>query len=208
LIVDAHDRAAKGNTTYDAAAKARSVIANVAAQNQALAEIGAPPMEATIAPGRATASVKVTGKMLAADFPLIARDWDPAANDRALDSIKAGADYDAHWKCQRCAYEWVAPVSRRTIRQTRCERCSTERADGQNSLAAMHPTLVREWDFARNGALRPDRIKVTYDKAVGWICAEDPEHPPYRMSPFTRAKRPIGCSLCRRRAATEERRAA
>jgi len=57
-------------------------------------------------------------------------------------------------------------------------------------------------DIARNGALRPDRIKATYDKAVGWICADDPEHPPYRMSPFTRAKRPIGCSLCRRRAAS------
>lgn len=108
----------------------------------------------------------------------------------------------------RCAYEWVAPVSRRTMRQTRCERCSTERADGKNSLAALHPTLVREWDVERNGALRPDRIKATYDKAVGWICADDPEHPPYRMSPFTRAKRPIGCSLCRRRAKAEERRAA
>ncbi len=202
LIVDAHDRAAKGTATYMAAAKARSVIANVAAQNEALAEIGAPPMEATIAPGRATASVKVTGKMLAADFPLIARDWDPAANDRALASIKAGADYPAHWKCHRCAYEWVAPVSRRTMRQTRCERCSTERADGKNSLAALHPTLVREWDVARNGALRPDRIKATYDKAVGWICTDDPEHPPYRMSPFTRAKRSIGCSLCLRRAAS------
>ncbi len=208
LIVDAHDRAAKGKATYDAAAKARSVIAHVAAQNQALAEIGAPPMEATIAPGRATASVKVTGKMLAADFPLIARDWDPAANDRALASIKAGSDYEAHWRCHRCAYEWVAPVSRRTMRQTRCERCSTERADGKNSLAALHPMLVREWDVERNGALRPDRIKVTYDKAVGWICPDDPEHPPYRMSPFTRAKRPIGCSRCRRRATAAAARAA
>lgn len=132
LFVDAHDRAAKGKATYDAAAKARSVIANVAAQNQALAEIGAPQMEATIAPGRATASVKVTGKMLAADFPLIARDWDPAANDRAPASIKA----------------------------------------------------------------------------VGWIYADDAEHPPYRMSPSTRAKRPIGCSLCVRRAASTAARSA
>ena len=205
LIVDAHDRAAKGKATYDAAAKARSVIANVAAQNEALAEIGAPPMQATIAPGRATASVKVAGKMLEADFPLIARDWDAPANDRALASIKAGADYPAHWKCHRCAYEWVAPVTRRTMRQTRCERCSTERADGKNSLAARHPTLVREWDIERNGALRPDRIKATYDKAVGWICQEDPEHPPYRMSPLTRAKRPIGCSLCARRRASQAR---
>ena len=41
--------------------------------------------------------------------------------------------------------------------------------------------------------------EATYDSAVGWICAEDPGHPPYRMSPFTRAKRSNGCSLCARR---------
>ena len=118
-----------------AAAKARAVIANVAAQSQALAEIGAPPIEATVSPGRKTASVKVAGKMLEADFPLIARDWNA-------------------------------------------------------------------------GPLRPDRIKATYAKAVGWICADDPEHPPYRMSPLTRGKRPVGCSLCRRRATTTAARAA
>ena len=194
LIVDAHDRAAKGRATYMAAAKARSVIANVASQNQALAEIGAPPMEATVAAGRTTASVKVAGKMLT-DFPLIARDWD---DQRPIASVKAGADHVANWKCHRCGYRWSAPVSRRTIRQTRCERCSTERADGKNSLAALHPHLVREWDVSANGPLRPDRIKATYDKTVGWICPDDPEHPPYRMSPFTRARREVGCSLCRR----------
>ena len=56
-------------------------------------------------------------------------------------------------------------------------------------------------DAAANGPLRPDRIKSTYDKTVGRICPDDPEHPPYRMSPFTRIKRPVGCTLCRRRAA-------
>jgi hypothetical protein len=95
LIVDAHDRAAKGTATYMATAKARSVIANVAAQNQALAEIGLPPLQATVSPGHTTASVKVAGKMLT-DFPLVARDWDPSANDRPLASVKAGSGYDAH----------------------------------------------------------------------------------------------------------------
>jgi hypothetical protein len=207
IIVDAHDRAAMGNATYMAAAKARSVIANVAALNQELAEVGLPPMRATVAAGRTTASVKVAGKMLG-DFPLIARDWDPTANHRPLSTVRAGTDYRAHWTCHRCGHTWVAPVAQRTIRQTRCERCSTERADGKNSLAAVHPTLVREWDTAANVPLRPDRIKATYDKAVSWICPDDPEHQPYRMSPFTRAKQTVGCSLCRRKAKAEERRAA
>jgi len=181
-----------------AAAKARSVIANVAAQNAALAGLGRPPLVATASPGRSTASVKVRGRMLS-DFPLVARDWDAAANDRPLGTVRAGEDHRAHWRCHRCDHAWVAPVSQRTMRQTRCQRCSTERADGRTSLAALHPGLVAEWDAVANAPLRPERIKVSYDRTVSWVCRDDPGHPPYRMSPFTRAKVPVGCPLCRRR---------
>ena len=98
IIVDAHDRATRGTATYMAAAKARSVIANVAAQNGQLAILGHPALAATVAPGRTTASVKVKGKMLERDFPLVARDWDAKANTRLLPSITAGSSYKAHWK--------------------------------------------------------------------------------------------------------------
>lgn len=199
LIVDAHDRATRGTATYMAAAKARSVIANVAAQNGQLAVLGHPALAATVAPGRTTASVKVKGKMLERDFPLVARDWDPVANNRPLATVAAGAGFDAHWKCHRCAYEWVAQVAQRTCRQTRCARCYTERADGKNSLAAVHPELLGEWDAATNAPLRPDRIKATYDKAVTWRCRDDASHPTYKMSPSTRAKRPTGCPICRQK---------
>ena len=199
LIIDAHTRATQGTATYMAAAKARSVIANVAAQNDALAALGHPPLVATVAPGRKTASVKVTGLMLERDFPLVARDWDAEANDRPSASVTAGSGYEAHWTCHRCGHGWVAPVVQRTCRQTRCQRCSTERADGKDSLAAVHPELAAEWDAGANGALRPARIKATYDKAVTWRCRDDPGHPPYRMSPFTRAKMPTGCPICRKK---------
>ena len=143
--------------------------------------------------------MKVKGKMLERDFPLVARDWDPVANNRPLATVAAGAGFDAHWKCHRCAYEWVAQVAQRTCRQTRCARCCTERADGKNSLAAVHPELLGEWDAATNAPLRPDRIKATYDKAVTWRCRDDASHPTYKMSPSTRAKRPTGCPICRQK---------
>ena len=197
LIIDAHNRASQGTATYMAAAKARSVIANVAAQNGELASIGHPPIVASVAPGRKTASVKVKGKMLEHDFPLVARDWDAAANSRPLSGVPAGSGYEAHWKCHRCEHQWVAPVAQRTCRQTRCQRCYTERSDGKNSLAAVHPELVGEWDAEANVPLRAERIKATYDKAVSWRCRDDPTHPTYKMSPFTRAKKPRGCPICR-----------
>jgi hypothetical protein len=199
LIIDAHNRATQGTATYMAAAKARSVIANVAAQNDELAAIGHPPIVASVAPGRKTASVKVKGKMLGQVFPLVARDWDAKANTRLLPSITAGSSYKAHWKCHRCAYEWVAPVNQRTCRQTRCARCSTERADGRNSLAAVHPDLVAEWDAEANAPRRAGQIKATYDKAVTWRCRDDATHPAYKMSPFARAKKPTGCPICRKK---------
>lgn len=42
--------------------------------------------------------------------------------------------------------------------------------------------------------------KATYDKTVSWRCLEDPT---YRMSPLTRAKMSIGCSICRQQARAE-----
>lgn len=54
---------------------------------------------------------------------------------------------------------------------------------------------MAEWDPLANAPLRPDRIKLTYDKAAAWHCA-DPDHPSYRMSPWTRSKVAFGCHHC------------
>lgn len=114
-----------------------------------------------------------------------------------LATVAAGSNYLAAWRCHRCGHRWRAEVNQRTKRLTRCQRCHTERADERNSLAAVRPKLVAEWDAEANRPLRPERIKATYDKAVVWRCLTDPAHPPYRMSPATRARRTIGCPVHR-----------
>jgi hypothetical protein len=126
-------------------------------------------VEVTISPGRKTASIKVKGVPLTA-FRLVLRDWDEAANDRRPKSLTSGSGYKARWKCHRCGHTWEAPAAHRTVRQTRCQRCSTEHADGLNALASV-------------------RLDI-------------------RMSPFTRAKLPVGGPLCRRKAKAEAERAA
>jgi hypothetical protein len=199
LIAEAHYRSIGANTAYMGAAKIRSILANIAAQTAELVALGRPPIVATITPGKKIPSVKVKGLMLERDFPLIARDWDTAANDRPLATIEAGSGYEAHWKCHKCGHTWEVEVSQRTMRQTRCRRCYTERADGRNSLAAVHPDLIPEWDDEANKPLRPTRIKATYDKAVFWKCRDDPTHPSYKMSVATRRKKPVGCPICRQR---------
>lgn len=187
-----------------AAAKTRSVLRLLADENAARAAAGLPPLVASVRPGRRTASVDVRGLLLLRDFPAKARDWDVEFNTVELATVAAGSNYLAAWRCHRCGHRWRAEVNQRTKRLTRCQRCHTERADGRNALAAVRPELVAEWDAEANRPLRPERIKATYDKAVVWRCLTDPAHPPYRMSPATRARRTIGCPLHRKmlRAAT------
>jgi hypothetical protein len=195
LIVAADARQRAGNTIYMANAKVKSVVALVEQENRARVSAG---LHRLAISASKTPSVDVTGMMLT-DFPRVLRDWDAGANARDPLALTAGSGYDAHWKCHRCGHTWHAEVAQRTKRLTRCERCSTERADGLNALAAVRPDLLPEWDAVGNGPLRPAKIKITYDNAVAWHCP-DPDHPPYRMSPWARSKITYGCRYCRQRA--------
>lgn len=199
--IAAQMRAARGRAAGRVASRAagyrlRVLRAAVEAANVELAAAGAPPLVARIRPGHRSASVPVRGKWLERDFPLVARDWDAAANDRPLETVRAGSAYRAHWRCSRCSHRWAAEVVDRTSGQRRCPRCAAGRADETTSLAACHPELLAEWHPSANGSLRPEAVRADRVRGVIWRCPADPAHPPYRMAPLTRARRAIGCPIC------------
>lgn len=177
-------------------AKARSVLGIVAAGNAARGASGLPPLEASIAFGRRTASVKVAGRMLS-DFPDISAEWADDLNPIDKHTIRAGTDRMAHWRCAQ-GHVWQAEVGQRTIRQTRCGDCVTARANATNSVAALWPELLDEWDPEANRPLTPERTKITYDRTVWWRCLANRDHRPYKMAPRTRGARDVGCRVCRR----------
>ena len=52
---------------------------------------------------------------LATLYPELAKQWHPVKNgDITPDSIRPGSDYQAWWICDKCGYEWKAPVYNRT----------------------------------------------------------------------------------------------
>lgn len=184
----------------------KSVMAKVAADNAVRASLGLPPLVATVAPGARVASVKVRGTRLR-DYPEVLRDWDPA---NAVDprTLLAGSDYEARWKCVACGHEWPAPVSRRTMRRTRCARCHRPWLVLANALATTHPELVeREWVREANLPVLPEVITARRAEPVIWRCADFPGvHPDYPMSPRARVKADLGCPVCRQIRSADRRR--
>jgi hypothetical protein len=199
LLIGARDRARRNTAAYMADAKTRSVLRLLEGENEERARAGLAPLVVTIKPGRRTLSIDVAGLTLA-DFPACLRDWDSQANGSIEPrALSAGSSYDAHRRCHQCGHRWTVPVAQRTKRLTRCGRCHTERADGLNWLAAIHPEFLAEWDAEANAPLSPARIKATSDRTVAWRCSDDPTHPLYRTSPYARAKVEVGCPICRKR---------
>ncbi len=198
VLLDSRKHRQQASAIYMADAKMRSVLLRIQEDNAIRASLGYPPLEFEIKPGQRTVSVTVAGMMLS-DFPEITRDWDHAKNTLDPLALRAGSDAVAHWKCHRCRHEWTAEIGQRTKRRTRCKACATNWATDATSVAALRPDLALEWDRAANGTRVPEKIKATSGRAVVWRCRDFPtDHPPYRMSPKTRGKRPIGCRICRK----------
>ena len=53
---------------------------------------------------------------------------------------------------------------------------STHHRPTTNSLAALRPDLIAQWDFEANGDLTPDTVPANTHKRVHWVCPFDPSH--------------------------------
>jgi hypothetical protein len=190
------------------ASKNRVVTAIAAQADAARIAAGGVAIPATVAPGRQIASRKVAGFWLR-DFPELVAQWDPA-NGKDPQTLAAGTDYQAKWICNVCGHRWSAPVSRRTIRGTRCRNCTRSWSSPDTSLAALYPDLVSiEWARDANLPKRPEAIGPNDNRTAIWHCPDFPGvHPDYPMSPRTRVKRDLGCPICRQLRSAARRRGA
>lgn len=74
-------------------------------------------------------------------------------------SVSYGSDKRFLWICPICSHIWNASVCGRTIKNSRCSRCS--------SIATTHPELAAQahgWD--------PTTLKSCSNKKVAWMCEE------------------------------------
>ena len=112
-------------------------------------------------------------------FPQLISEWDAEKNidvDPRLLSKKTHKMIN--WKCIKCGYEWVAPVSARTSGHG-CPKCSKRRTAEKlslpppgASLADLYPELVPEWNGEKNSDLTPHQVFPQSQKRVWWKCSK------------------------------------
>ena len=133
--------------------------------------------EATIGSQSKNGCPVCSGKKVLAGFndlaslnPKLAKEWNNERNgDLKPDAVTVSCNKKVWWKCEK-GHEWQTTISSRSG-GTGCPYCANYfLLKGFNDLASQCPELAREWNYARNGELKPDMVIRGTSKKVWWIC--------------------------------------
>ena len=127
-------------------------------------------------------------------YPEVAAEWHPTKNGNLNPSdVKPMSNQKVWWKCSK-GHEWQAIVGSRVgTKRENCPFCSNKKVlPGFNDVATTHPELCKEWDFEKNGDLKPSDITYGSTKKVWWKCQYGHE---WQATPNTRS-RGSGCPKC------------
>ena len=123
---------------------------------------------------------------LADKHPDLAIIWSHS-NTKSPSELLPSSYYPAKWICPDCGGEYSAHVSDMVSGEVRCPYCTGTRIlPGFNSLKALHPDLMDEWEFINNSFIcDPDTISESCRVPVWWRCQRDKNHS-YMMTPSER----------------------
>lgn len=96
--------------------------------------------------------------------------WDPVKNGSLTPhDLSFGSHQKAWWTCEK-GHRWQAAVKSR-VSGAGCPVCAGRVVSpGENDLGTTHPALLDQWDFSRNGALKPQALPPGSRKKVWWTC--------------------------------------
>lgn len=130
--------------------------------------------------GRTKTASSAKKNNLRLQYPDLAKEWHPTKNGKLTpDDVSVSSNKKIVWLCPKCGFEYPATVNHRTIGKTACPKCAAQErgaahtlsAAAQNNFALQFPLLAEEWDYERNGELKPENVSVSSNKRVGWVCS-------------------------------------
>lgn len=104
-------------------------------------------------------------------YPDIAKEWHPIRNYPLMPrNIVSGSSRKVWWKCKH-GHEWQAQIIQRTLSGNGCRKCSVHYVSKEDSLEAMYPDIMKEWNYEKNTMIPPPSCLRPFSaKKVWWKC--------------------------------------
>lgn len=125
--------------------------------------------------------------------PSINKYWDSSKNGLITpEQISHGSMKRVFLKCPK-GHKWDKIVSN-IKKEIKCPFCYGRKVlSGFNDLATTHPEIAKEWNYEKNGNLKPTDIKAGSNKNVWWKCDKGHE---WQAVITIRANGYKKCSVC------------
>lgn len=129
---------------------------------------------------------------LATVKPSIVKEWDKKKNGNLKPTnVLAGSTEKVWWKCKK-GHSYLASIRHRVEGQG-CGYCSHKRTTtGVNDLATKNPKLAEEWDYEKNGNLKPTDVTLMSARKVWWKCKKGHSY----EAVINNRSRGRGCPYC------------
>lgn len=130
---------------------------------------------------------------LATTHPKIAAEWDYEKNDFLPSEVVYGSQKKAWFLCEK-GHSYNATIQSRTIEGNACPFCSSHRVlSGFNDLASNFPEIAKEWNYEKNGDLRPNQIAPKSNKKFWFTCSRGHD---FRLRIADRIYSGQNCPIC------------
>ena len=108
---------------------------------------------------------------LATLLPEIATEWHPDKNgDLQPTDVSVGSGKKVWWQCSSCGNEWQAVIASRS-KGHGCPFCAgLYTVKGKSDLKTSNPALAKEWNYEKNGNMRPEQFAPNSHRKVWWKC--------------------------------------
>ena len=130
---------------------------------------------------------------LATVHPHLIKMWSPR-NKLLPTEVTAASHKKVWWICEK-GHEWEAKIDTVTIMGCGCPYCAGKRAiPGETDLETLCPELTKQWDWEKNGKLRPSTLLPSSHEKVWWLCELGHS---YQAVIFSRSReKGTGCPYC------------
>lgn len=125
-------------------------------------------------------------------YPELAKEWNYEKNDDLMpSSVLPGSHKKVWWKCSK-NHIWEETIRDRSGGK-KCPFCTNYKVlSGYNDLATVHPEIALEWNYDKNGNLKPNQVKHSANIKVWWKCSQGHE---WEAFVFNRSNG-HGCPYC------------